>query len=54
MKSLTFSFSLLVYNKMKCFDLEPAISKTGCICFVLEADRNNDIALVLKAGKILY
>lgn len=54
MKSLTFSFSLLVYNNMKCFGLEPTISKTGCICCVLEADRNNDIALVLKVGKILY
>lgn len=54
MKSLTFSFSLLVYRKMKYFGLEPTVSKISCICCVLEIDRNNDIALVVKVGKILY
>lgn len=54
MKSLTFSFSLLVYNKMKYFGLEPTVSKMGCICSVLAAERSNDIALVLKVGILLY
>lgn len=48
MKSLKFSFSLLVHNKIKYFGFEPSISKMGYVCCVLEAEGNNGVASILK------
>lgn len=53
MKSLQFSFSLLVHNKIKCFDFEPSISKIDYMHSVLEAEGNNGVAFTLSEDELL-
>jgi len=60
MKSLKFSFFLLVHNKVRCFDFEPSISEMDYMYCALETEGSNGVDFtlsedeLLKVGQIQY
>lgn len=53
MKSLKFSFFLLVHNVIKCFSFELSISEMDQMYCVLEAEGNNGVSFTLSEDNLL-